>query len=61
MQSNIDCLFTEHEFPDSWVELYNNSNEAVSLKGWRIGDSNEVNAAWILTENTTIAPPNRTY
>jgi hypothetical protein len=55
MQSNVDCLFTEHEFPDSWVELYNDSNEAVSLKGWRIGDSNEANAAWILTQDTTIA------
>ena len=21
MQSNVDCVFTEHDFPDSWVEI----------------------------------------
>ena len=27
MQSNIDCLLDDlNEYPDSWVELHNNSN-----------------------------------
>ena len=38
MQSNIDCIMDDlNEFPDSWVELYNNSDQAVSLKGYQIG------------------------
>lgn len=38
MQSNIDCIMDDiHEFPDSWVELYNNSDQAISLKDYKIG------------------------
>jgi hypothetical protein len=55
MQSNVDCLFTEHEFPDSWVELYNDSDDTASIKGWRIGDSNDAHAAWVLANDSTIA------
>jgi hypothetical protein len=56
MQSNVDCLFTEHEFPDSWVEVYNDGETSVSLKNWRIGTSDDFNAAWRLLEDRTIAP-----
>jgi hypothetical protein len=55
MQSNVDCLFAEHEFPDSWVEIYNDSNNTVTLNGWRIGDTDDINSAWTLSGNTTIA------
>jgi len=38
MQSNIDCIMDDmDEFPDSWVELYNNSDEAIDLKDYQIG------------------------
>ena len=38
MQSNVDCIMDDiHEFPDSWVELYNNSDQAISLKDYKIG------------------------
>ena len=38
MQSNIDCIMDDiHEFPDSWVELYNNSDQAINLKDYKIG------------------------
>ena len=38
MQSNIDCVMDDrNEFPDSWVELYNNSGETVALKDYRLG------------------------
>ena len=38
MQSNIDCIMDDKkEFPDSWVELYNNSDGAIQLKGYRLG------------------------
>ena len=38
MQSNVDCIMDDiHEFPDSWVELYNNSDQSISLKDYKIG------------------------
>lgn len=39
MQSNVDVLFADKEFPDSWVEIYNAGTEAVDLKGYKIGTS----------------------
>lgn len=49
MQSNIDCLMDElNEFPDSWVELYNNGNSAVNLKDYRIGLTEQPEKAWQL-------------
>ena len=51
MQSNIDCIMDDlHEFPDSWVELYNNSDESINLKEYQIGtkDGN----AWQLPNKT---------
>ena len=39
MQSNIDLLMVEHDFPDSWVELYNPTGKAINFKRYRIGKS----------------------
>ena len=38
MQSNVDVLFDEREFPDSWVELYNPTNHTIDLQGWMLSD-----------------------
>jgi hypothetical protein len=46
MQSNVDCYFLDHEFPDSWVELYNPSSSSVSVSQWKIGLSENVSEAW---------------
>lgn len=54
MQSNIDCIMDDlNEFPDSWVELYNNSDEAVNLKDYQIGAN--VDEAWQLPDKTVEA------
>jgi hypothetical protein len=38
MQSNANTLFDEeYNLPESWVELYNDGEETISLKGWKIG------------------------
>ena len=51
MQSNIDCIMDDlHEFPDSWVELYNNSDESIKLNEYQIG-TKEGNA-WQLPNKT---------
>ena len=51
MQSNIDCIMDDlQEFPDSWVELYNNSDESISLKDYQIGTKD--GKAWPLPNKT---------
>jgi hypothetical protein len=51
MQSNVECIMDDiHEFPDSWVELYNNSDEAINLKDYQISNKNKVKKAWQLPD-----------
>ena len=53
MQSNVDCIMDDRtEFPDSWVELYNNSSETITLKGYRLGISDKADEAWQLSGKT---------
>ena len=59
MQSNIDCLLTNHDFPDSWVELYNPTSSAISLKGYYIGASSDVSTAYKITQTVSIASKGR--
>ena len=53
MQSNVECIMDDiHEFPDSWVELYNNSDQTVNLKDYQISNKNKVKKAWQLPDKT---------
>lgn len=48
MQSNIDVLFADKEFPDSWVELYNAGTSPVNIKDYKIGTSEKVSKAYTI-------------
>lgn len=49
MQSNVDCVMDNlNEFPDSWVELRNMGPSSVNLSHYRLGLSEDANAAWNL-------------
>ena len=52
MQSNVECIMDDiHEFPDSWVELYNSGDSVVHLKYYKIGtNKKKVDKAWQLPE-----------
>ena len=51
MQSNVECLIDDiHEFPDSWVELYNASDTEINLKDYKISNKNKANKAWQLPD-----------
>lgn len=53
MQSNIDCLMDSLcEFPDSWVELYNDGNIDVNLDIYKLGTSDNPNEAYLLPSRT---------
>lgn len=51
MQSNVECIMDDiKEFPDSWVELYNPTDAAISLKDYKISNKNKVKKAWQLPD-----------
>ena len=57
MQSNVDFLMVDHDFPDSWVELYNGSDQALQIDGYRIGPSNVFNNSFRLSSSVTLIEP----
>ncbi|MDR2859111.1 MAG: CotH kinase family protein, partial [Mediterranea sp.] len=55
MQSNVDGIIDDlRNFPDSWVELYNDSDSGISLQNWSLSDQADYTKAWKIKENTTI-------
>lgn len=53
MQSNIDCVMDDlNDFPDSWVELYNPTTDAINLKDYKIGTKEKASKAWELPDMT---------
>lgn len=56
MQSNVDYLIVDNDFPDSWVELYNKSDSAVDLNGAFIGLTTDHNAAYCIPQKCIIPP-----
>lgn len=47
MQSVVSGSFDRlHEYPDSWVEIYNPSGKEITLTGYRIGKSNNVDECY---------------
>jgi len=48
MQSNVDYLMVDNDFPDSWVELYNPSEEDINIQGYGLGINNDVESSYKL-------------
>ena len=49
MQSNIDCIMDDlNDFPDSWVELYNDSQTGIDLRDYKLGLTDNAAEAWPL-------------
>lgn len=47
MQSNVDALRDDlQEFPDSWVELYNDASTQVNIYNWCIADQSDPTKGW---------------
>ena len=53
MQSNVENIMDDiKEFPDSWVELYNPTDETINLKDYKISNKNKEKKAWQLPDKT---------
>ena len=59
MQSNVDFLMLDHDFPDSWVELYNGSNQTLNIGQYRIGVSNVFSEAFLLSASELSIEPGK--
>ena len=46
MQSNIDAFQLGHDFPDSWIELYNPTDTTIILDNYYIGTDNSISNAY---------------
>ena len=57
MQSNVDFIMVDHDFPDSWVELYNGSDQTVAIKDYRIGPTNVFADAYPLSSSAVDLQP----
>ena len=49
MQSNVDGLVADSDFPDSWVELYNPTSSVLSLQNYRLGTTDDAGTAYRLS------------
>ena len=57
MQSNMDFMMVDHDFPDSWVELYNGSSKSIFIAQSRIGTSNVFSEAFRLSKTSLTIEP----
>ena len=46
MQSNVDALMVNKDFPDSWIELYNPTSRDISIKGYGFGPTSDPNSSY---------------
>lgn len=56
MTSNMHTLMADHQYPDSWVEIYNDSSEPVSPAGYLIGKKAKISKAYKLPESLPEIP-----
>lgn len=54
MQSNIDYLMVDNDFPDSWVELYNTTDSPINIGGYYFGEKADVTKAWKLPSGSVV-------
>ena len=57
MQSNIDFVRDDlQEFPDSWIELYNDSGQTVNIQNWTVSDDADYKKGWKISSSVRIDP-----
>lgn len=54
MQSNLDCYYYKHDFPDSWIELYNPTDVDIDICDYGIGLTSSYSSAYRFSVHETI-------
>ena len=54
MQSNLDCYYYKHDFPDSWIELYNPTDVDIDICDYGIGLTSYYSSAYRFSVHETI-------
>lgn len=54
--SNLNSFLDSYGKTEDWIELYNNSDNAVDLSGWYLSDKASKPTKWAFPNGTTIAP-----
>jgi len=55
MQSNVDGVVDDlNQFPDSWVELYNDSGSPINIQNWYISDNSSYLRGWKINQPALI-------
>ena len=55
MQSNIDGIVDDlHDFPDSWLELYNDGAENINLINWHISETIVYSHGWKIPQSVIV-------
>ncbi len=48
--NNFNSIYDEDNETPDWIELYNGSNKAISIGGYRISDRNDYSKAWTIPD-----------
>ena len=56
MQSNVDYLLVDKDYPDSWIELYNPTDSGINLMDFSIGETIEFSSGYVIPSNIIIEP-----
>ncbi len=59
MQSNINMVYADDDFPDSWVELYSPTNVGINLRDWKLSVKDDIAKAYAFDIDTIV--PARGY
>ena len=57
MQSNVDFLMVDHDFPDSWVELYNGSDTRINIQNYRLSPTKDASEGSRITKAVQYIEP----
>ncbi len=55
MQSNIDGIVDDRrDFPDSWIELYNDGEEDIDVRNWYVSETQDYNQGWKIPQSVIV-------
>lgn len=54
MQSNINGVYIDNDFPDGWIELYNTTETDINIKNYYISNSRDINNGYRINSQSIV-------